>query len=749
MREAAYRTRRGPCTVSTDGETSSSHGSTAADNGRSLDGGSRSWLEPLLGHDLTRVRVHTDPYSAERASEVHAAAFTIGPHIGFAAGRYAPDTRRGARLVAHEVVHAAQAGFSAAALWPPPRSLRVSPNGRDQDEAAQAADAMLVGLPVHVREVAGIDALNLAPETWYRGEAVGVGPARPGSVPHDLGDGTYFTDRADVARQFAEMRSGDRPTLRRVWSATFERTTLGRVLDLRTDTRWQSYVTRPIVAGGPTAESAIVAANENYARIFEAFVERHGINLNEYETIIGRNYLQGGDQICVRPSATSVLARIRALLRPVPIAPPPGPGRGRGGGGSSSGGAAEPPTRPPAGSAGRGPTGTSASAASSEGALACGPASGAAGTQGELRVGTQFRVLSTNAGGSGVVTELEVAFTEGLPEFNAQASATGGRTLPARMVIRITQNAEGLITATEALSGEPEALASALARQAVNSLPRVAGAAEGVSGATSGEGGLGAAGGAARGVSPWVRGVVWGGTALFVIVTTVQLYTAEPEDRPRVAASAAGGFAAGALGTYAVCNLVLGIETLGWSLVICGFIAGGAAGYAGSRAAGGLYDLSLTPLELALAELRHGPENVRRLFYAMVASRGVGGLPINESFVRSFSRIVPSDLTSDELSTLTAGLRQIGAGATLGGVLEGLRGAISRLPRRSQLARPSLPFVLDLRAPGPRRADPYQGLRLNAAGGRVRVLPPLRGLPGVTEPGPTQTTPLLEIDLNP
>ncbi len=44
------------------------------------------------------------------------------------------------------------------------------------------------------------------------------------------------------------------------------------------------------------------------------------------------------------------------------------------------------------------------------------------------------------------------------------------------------------------------------------------------------------------------------------------------------------------LGSYAICNLVLGIETLGWSLLICGALVGVPAGLAGEAAADVAYD---------------------------------------------------------------------------------------------------------------------------------------------------------------
>jgi hypothetical protein len=58
--------------------------------------------------DLSRVRVHADSQGATAALALHAQAFTYGSHVFFGAGRYAPATTDGYRLLVHEVAHVAQ-----------------------------------------------------------------------------------------------------------------------------------------------------------------------------------------------------------------------------------------------------------------------------------------------------------------------------------------------------------------------------------------------------------------------------------------------------------------------------------------------------------------------------------------------------------------------------------------------------------------------------------------------------------------
>jgi hypothetical protein len=78
--------------------------------GQPLDAATRAFFEPRFGYNFSRVRVHTDLRAADSAHAVAARAYTAGHHIFFAAGRYAPGTNRGNRLLAHELTHVVQLG---------------------------------------------------------------------------------------------------------------------------------------------------------------------------------------------------------------------------------------------------------------------------------------------------------------------------------------------------------------------------------------------------------------------------------------------------------------------------------------------------------------------------------------------------------------------------------------------------------------------------------------------------------------
>jgi hypothetical protein len=76
--------------------------------GRPLDVATRELMEWSLGHDFSRVRVHTDAQAAASASALHARAYTVGSSVVFQTGQYAPSTPEGRRLLAHELAHVMQ-----------------------------------------------------------------------------------------------------------------------------------------------------------------------------------------------------------------------------------------------------------------------------------------------------------------------------------------------------------------------------------------------------------------------------------------------------------------------------------------------------------------------------------------------------------------------------------------------------------------------------------------------------------------
>jgi len=76
--------------------------------GQPLDKAPRTQFERGIGHDLSKVRIHTDGKAAESAGAVNALAYTVGNDVVFGHGQYNPGTRQGGHLLAHELAHTVQ-----------------------------------------------------------------------------------------------------------------------------------------------------------------------------------------------------------------------------------------------------------------------------------------------------------------------------------------------------------------------------------------------------------------------------------------------------------------------------------------------------------------------------------------------------------------------------------------------------------------------------------------------------------------
>lgn len=76
--------------------------------GEHLPGEVRTFMERRLGHDFENVRIHADGRAAASARSLGARAYTAGNHVVFGAGEYAPGSRPGRALLAHELAHVVQ-----------------------------------------------------------------------------------------------------------------------------------------------------------------------------------------------------------------------------------------------------------------------------------------------------------------------------------------------------------------------------------------------------------------------------------------------------------------------------------------------------------------------------------------------------------------------------------------------------------------------------------------------------------------
>jgi hypothetical protein len=164
-------------------------------------------------------------------------------------------------------------------------------------------------------------------EMWYRGEAVNLAPARPGSTKaYDIGDGMYLTDRLDVATQYAKERAMEDVQAQRVYKVGVDRGSM-RVLNLTTDARWKSFISTPFPSTpGRTVEDNIKQFPFEYGKTSTNFVRVYKINLNDLDATVGFEYRLGGKQICIlfkNGQPSPLQAKLRGQFTPVLTGPVP------------------------------------------------------------------------------------------------------------------------------------------------------------------------------------------------------------------------------------------------------------------------------------------------------------------------------------------------------------------------------------------------------------------------------------------
>jgi len=76
--------------------------------GQQLDPATLGFFEARFGQDFSDVQIHSGTKGAESAESLNALAYTFENHIVFNEGQYEPNTVKGKRLIAHELVHVVQ-----------------------------------------------------------------------------------------------------------------------------------------------------------------------------------------------------------------------------------------------------------------------------------------------------------------------------------------------------------------------------------------------------------------------------------------------------------------------------------------------------------------------------------------------------------------------------------------------------------------------------------------------------------------
>jgi hypothetical protein len=143
--------------------------------GQPLDPGVRRELEEQLGHDLSRVRLHTGRDAGQLTQLLGADAVAVGQDVFFREGAFKPGTDEGRRLLAHELLHTVQnptglgalrAGRDLGAVSLPQQAIE-----READSAAQAlvrVGETAAGVPGAGGEVAAAVEEGQATPGWLR-----------------------------------------------------------------------------------------------------------------------------------------------------------------------------------------------------------------------------------------------------------------------------------------------------------------------------------------------------------------------------------------------------------------------------------------------------------------------------------------------------------------------------------------------------------------------------------------------------
>ena len=85
---------------------------SAKSGGSPLDSSFRAKIEPEMGADFSKVKVHTDSNADQLSKSIQAKAFTTGNDVFFSKGSYDTNSKQGQELLTHELTHTVQQGAS-------------------------------------------------------------------------------------------------------------------------------------------------------------------------------------------------------------------------------------------------------------------------------------------------------------------------------------------------------------------------------------------------------------------------------------------------------------------------------------------------------------------------------------------------------------------------------------------------------------------------------------------------------------
>jgi hypothetical protein len=182
------------------------------DSGAPLSASVREKVEPMLGADLSRVRVHTGSSANDAAKDLHAKAFTHKNHIWLGPNQNPDDLE----LMAHEATHVVQQDAATDSL----KTIQRAPADYQHPEDGGGVERRM---QAHVREALGLSEDEAIPAAPARGGAPAAsagstapaGSAAPAPSDPQATRAAGDIDRAELQKKKGELQSEAEPDVNR------------------------------------------------------------------------------------------------------------------------------------------------------------------------------------------------------------------------------------------------------------------------------------------------------------------------------------------------------------------------------------------------------------------------------------------------------------------------------------------------------------------------------------------------------
>jgi hypothetical protein len=222
--------------------------------GESLHPALQNEMARRLRYDFSQVRLHRGLEAEASARDANAQAYTVGDHIVFGAGRYAPDSMNGKKLLIHELVHVMQQSQGGAFLqrlirspypWQGVITPAIGANIRsapDLSDPANILDSIPRGERVRVLSATG---------NWLRVESRYRGPVLVGYIYHTLVDDAASSSLAtSVGTQMVWRPSGPGSgTTFEAWASAATETPFPAVTSTTVMNCWEAVLLAAYQAG--------------------------------------------------------------------------------------------------------------------------------------------------------------------------------------------------------------------------------------------------------------------------------------------------------------------------------------------------------------------------------------------------------------------------------------------------------------------------------------------------------------------